>query len=250
MKKTQLPRHPLQAQSEAHRVVIVGTGEQAAIAFEYLTYDSPHEVVAFSADAEHLPQGGYCGLPAVPLDQLARDYPPATHRVFVAVSATRLNRLRRRLFDDVRAAGFGCISYVSSQAFVWPSVPIGANSLVFEDCTIQRGASVGDNVILWSGACVAHSSVIEDDCCLAPHAAVAGFSRVGSGSFLGINCCVADTVSIASDCVVGAGAVVIADTKPRQVYVGNPARATGKDSFEAFGVTGSERAASSQRASS
>ncbi|HET7015822.1 MAG TPA: acetyltransferase [Streptosporangiaceae bacterium] len=235
-----MPKHPLQESAKAERVVIVGTGELAAIAFDYLTHDSPHEVVAFSADASYLPQDGYCGLPAVPLDKVASAYPPAVHRVFVAVSATRLNRLRRRLFNEVRAAGFTCISYVSSQAFVWPSVPIGANSLVFESCTIQRGASVGDNVILWSGACVAHNSVIEDDCFLAPQAAVAGFSRVGSGSFLGVNSCVADAVTIGADCVVGAGAVVIADAKSRQVYVGNPARATGKDSFETFRVTGTD----------
>jgi sugar O-acyltransferase (sialic acid O-acetyltransferase NeuD family) len=233
-----LTRHPLQEPKRAERVVIVGTGEQAAIAFDYLTHDSPHEVVAFSADAKYLPPGGYCGLPAVPLDLLASAYPPATHRVLVAVSATRLNRLRRRLFDEVTTAGFTCVSYVSSQAFVWPSVPIGANSLVFENCTIQRGASIGDNVVLWSGACVAHNSVIEDDCFLAPHAAVAGFSRVGSGSFLGVNSCVADAVTIGADCVVGAGAVVIADAQSRQVYVGNPARASGRDSFETFRVAG------------
>ena len=37
----------------------------------------------------------------------------------------------------------------------------------------------------------------------------------------------------------GAGAVVVKDTDSRQVYVGNPARATGRDSFSAFNVPAS-----------
>jgi sugar O-acyltransferase (sialic acid O-acetyltransferase NeuD family) len=234
-----VPSHPLQWLPKGERVVIIGTGEQAAIAFEYLTHDSPHEVVAFSAEEpfiEKLDDRSYCGLPAVPLGQLAACYPPAEYRAFVAASATQLNRVRRRLFNLVRAAGFDCISYVSSRAFVWPSVQIGHNVFIFEHCVLQHGSRVGDNVLLWNGASVAHQSVIEDDCCLAPNATVAGFCRVGRGSFLGIGCCVSDVLSIASDCIIGAGAVVIRDTETRQVYVGNPARPNGSDSFEVFGV--------------
>ena len=32
------------------------------------------------------------------------------------------------------------------------------------------------------------------------------------------------------------GLVVVANTEPRNVYVGNPPRATGRDSFETFAV--------------
>jgi sugar O-acyltransferase (sialic acid O-acetyltransferase NeuD family) len=218
------------------RVVIIGTGEQAAIADEYLTHDSPHEVVAFSADPQFLGGGSCRGRPAVPLDGLPAACPPQEYRVLVAASSARLNRVRRRLLDVVLAAGYRPISYVSSRAFVSPSALIGENVFVFENCVLQPGARVGDNALLWAGACVAHSSVIEDDCCLAPGAAVAGFCRVGRGSFLGIGCCVSDTVTIAPDCIVGAGAVVIRDTEPRQVYAGNPARPTGRDSFATAGV--------------
>jgi sugar O-acyltransferase (sialic acid O-acetyltransferase NeuD family) len=230
-------RHYLQASPKGERVVIVGTGEQAAIAFEHLTHDSPHEVVAFSAEAGFLGDGSYCGLPVVPLDQLAAAYPPAGHRAFVAISATQLNRLRRRLFDAVKSAGFTCVSYISSHAFVSHNVEIGENTCVFEKSVLQHRARVGDNVIIWSGASLAHQSAVEDDCFIAPLTVVAGFSRVGRGSFLGISSCVADLVSVGADCVIGAGAVVIRDTEPGQVYVGNPARRTGRGSFETFRVT-------------
>jgi sugar O-acyltransferase (sialic acid O-acetyltransferase NeuD family) len=218
-------RHPLQTEFTGERVVIVGTGEWGATAFEYFSYDSPHEIVAFSAEAAFIKSDTYCGLPVVPLEQLAKAYPPDQYSAFVAVSDIQLNRVRRRLFDTVKAAGFRCVSYVSSHTFMLRNVEIGENTFVQENAALEYMVRLGDN------------SVIEDDCYLGPHAAVSGNSRVGRGSFLGVNSCVADGVFVGEDCVIGAGAVVLKDTKPRQVYVGNPARPTGRDSFAAFGVT-------------
>jgi acetyltransferase-like isoleucine patch superfamily enzyme len=78
--------------------------------------------------------------------------------------------------------------------------------------------------------------VIEDDCTLGPLVAIGGNCTVGRGSFLGAGCCLSDSVKIGEDCIIGAGAVVVKDTKPGQVYVGNPARPTGRDSYVTFGV--------------
>jgi sugar O-acyltransferase (sialic acid O-acetyltransferase NeuD family) len=230
-------RHPLQDNVKGERVVIVGTGETAAFAHEYFSYDSPHEVVAFSAEAAFIADDVYCGLPVVPLEELAKTYPPTEYRAFVAVSLTELNRLRRRLFDAVKAAGFGFVSYISSHAFVLPSVEIGENAFVMENVSLEHRVRLGDNVFLGCGVCISHSSVMGDNCYAGPHAVVCGLSTVARGAFLGANCCIADGISVAEDCIIGAGAVVLKDTKPRQVYVGNPARPTGRDSFVTFGVT-------------
>ncbi len=230
-------RHPLQGDIKSERVVIVGTGETASFAHEYFSYDSPHEVVAFSAEAALITDDVYCGLPVVALEELAKTYPPSEYRTFVAVSLTQLNRLRRRLYDAVKAAGFDCVSYISSHAFVLPSVEIGENAFVMENVTLEHRARLGDNVFLGCGVCISHGSVMGDDSYAGPHAVVAGLSTVARGSFLGANSTVTDGISVAEDCIIGAGAVVLGDTKPRQVYVGNPARPTGRDSFVTFGVT-------------
>lgn len=217
-------------------IVIVGTGEQAEIAFEYFTYDSPHEVVAFSSEPQFIKADVLCGLPVIALDQLVRTYSPTDYKAFVAVSATQLNRVRRRLFEVVKAAGYTCVSYISSRAFVWHNVQVGQNTFIFENNVLQHRVSVGDNVILWSGNHVGHRTVIEDDCFITSHVVISGFCTVGRWSYLGVNSSIRDELSIAEDCVIGAGAVVVKDTDPRKVYVGNPARATGKDSHSIFGV--------------
>jgi hypothetical protein len=88
-------RHQMQAATNGGGVVIVGAGEQAALTFEYFTYDSVHEVIAFSAKPDFITTEVFCGLPVVPFDKLAVEYPPTECQAFVAVSATTPARQRQ-----------------------------------------------------------------------------------------------------------------------------------------------------------
>jgi acetyltransferase-like isoleucine patch superfamily enzyme len=96
--------------------------------------------------------------------------------------------------------------------------------------------SVGDNVILWSGNHVGHRTRIADHCFIASHVVISGYCSIGEHTFMGVNSCVGDGLTIGEDAVVGAGAVVVRDLDARGVYVGNPAKATGRDAFDTFGV--------------
>lgn len=222
--------------SNGERVVIVGTGETAAIASEYFSRDTPHEIVAFSAEAQFLTADVYHGLPVVPFEELAKVYSPAKTRVHVAVSYVRLNSIRRRLYLAVKAAGFACVSYASSNAMLASSAEVGENSFIQEFVVLEHGARIGDNVFLGSGASVGYGSVIEADCFFSAHATVGHSCRVGRGSFLGAGCCVTDGCSVAEDCIIGAGTVIRKDTAAGRVYLGNPARSLPRDSFETFGL--------------
>jgi sugar O-acyltransferase (sialic acid O-acetyltransferase NeuD family) len=230
-------QHQQQNPATGERVVIIGTGDHAALAFECFTLDSPHEVVAFSAEPESIRSGRYLGRQVVPFDRLAVVCPPTECRAFVAASAIQLNRVRRRLFDKTKSAGFSFVSYVSRSSFVWNNVEIGENVFIGELNMLHYKVRVGNNVVIASGTHIGHGTVIGDDCYLASRVTFAGDCRVGRGCFVGVGSCIANNRSLAEDCVIGTGAVVVKDTKPRQVYVGNPARPTGRDSFETFGVT-------------
>jgi sugar O-acyltransferase (sialic acid O-acetyltransferase NeuD family) len=222
------------------KIVVVGAGEQAELAYEYFTHDSPHEVVAFSVESEFLDNEELFGLPVIPFEEITEQYGPGEYRAFVAISSTQLNRIRTRLYREVKERGYQCVSYVSSHAFVWHNVEIGENTFVFENNVLQYGVSVGDNVILWSGNHVGHQTKIEDNCFVSSHVVISGFCTIGNGSFLGVNSTFGDGLTVGRDCVIGAGAVVVKDTEPRKVYVGNPAKPLDRDSFETFGVQESQ----------
>jgi sugar O-acyltransferase (sialic acid O-acetyltransferase NeuD family) len=230
--------HEAQSPAEAHRLVIVGAGEQADIAYEYFTHDSPHEVVAFAVESAYREEDEHEDLPVVDLEGLSERYPPSEHRAFVALASQQLNRVRRRLFDAVKSQGFDCVSFVSPHAFVWHNVQIGENCLIFENNVLQHHVSIGDNCVLWSGNHVGHRTAIEQDVFMASHVVVSGYCRIGARSFVGVNSTFGDNVEIAEDSVIGAGAVVVKTiAEPRGVHVGSPARATGRDSFATFGVS-------------
>src|SRR5262249_54820124 len=153
----------------------VGAGEQAELAYEYFTHDSPREVVAFTVDPQFIEREELFGLPVFALEQLPERYPPDEFDAFVAISSTQLNRIRMRLFAKVKEWGYECPSYVSSHAFVWHNVEIGENSFIFENNVLQYGVKVGDNAILWSGNHVGHQTKIEDHCFVTSHVVISGF---------------------------------------------------------------------------
>ena len=74
---------------------------------------------------------------------------------------------------------------------------------------------------MWSGNHIGHHAVIEDDVFVTSHVVVSGGTRVGRGSFLGVNATLRDHITIGERCVVGAGALILADAEPGGVYLGN-----------------------------
>ena len=213
------------ATSDGRRLVIVGTGPQAAIACECFRHDSPYEVAAVSAEAPLSAAGACRGLPVVPFGDLAAAYPPSRYLAFAAASPAAGNRVSgRQLYDKVKSAGYSCASYVSSRAYAARSASLGENTFVHAGAALQHEATIGNNVVIGSGACVGHSAVVEDDCFVGPHVAIPGFCHIGRGSFLGANSCLADNIRIATDCVINPGAVILRNTEQGRAYTGNPAR--------------------------
>jgi sugar O-acyltransferase (sialic acid O-acetyltransferase NeuD family) len=214
--------HPLTMASPP-KVVIIGAGEFAEIAYEYLTEDSPYEVVGFSIGRDFLNRQEINGLPVVPFDQLESHFNPAEHAAIVAVTYAHLNRVRTKLYEETKRKGFRLCSYVSSNAFVWRDVEIGENCFIFENNVLQYGVRVGNNVVLWSGNHIGHQTRIHDNCFVSSHVVVSGYCEIGANCFLGVNSTFIDNLVIAEDTVVGAGAVVIRNTESGKVYKGNPA---------------------------
>jgi sugar O-acyltransferase (sialic acid O-acetyltransferase NeuD family) len=217
-------------------IVVVGAGEQAEIAYEYFTHDSRHTVAGFAVEGAYLDRNELNGLPVVALEEVEQRFPPERNAAFIGISSTKLNRVRTRLYEHMKATGYAFATYVSSKAFIWHNVSIGENSMIFENNVLQHRVEVGHNAILWSGNHVGHQTHIGDHCFVSSHVVISGFCRVGRSSFLGVNSCVADYLTIGEDCVVGAGAVVVKDCEPGKVYVGNPARPLDRSSFDSFQV--------------
>jgi sugar O-acyltransferase (sialic acid O-acetyltransferase NeuD family) len=217
-------------------VIIIGDGETAELAYEYFTHDSPHEVVAFSVEREYAKKDELFGLPVVLFEEVEKLFPPTEYSAFAAISYTKLNRVRTRLYQETKLKGYELVSYVSSKAFVWHNVEIGENCFILENNVIQYAVRLGNNVVMWSGNHVGHQTVVRDNVFVSSHVVISGYCEIGQNCFLGVNSCIANNVTIAQDCLIGMGAVINKDTEARKVYVGNPSRVI-KDSFAVYGLT-------------
>jgi sugar O-acyltransferase (sialic acid O-acetyltransferase NeuD family) len=219
------------------KLVIVGDGETAEIAYEYFTYDSKYQVVAFSVEKAYRKHDTLFKLPVVPFEDLEKFYSPKKYELYIAISYTELNKVRTRLYKQAKAKGYKLASYVSSKAFVWHNVEIGENCFIFENNTLQYHVKIGNNVTLWSGNHIGHRTVIKDNTFVSSHVTVSGYCEIGESCFIGVNSTLVGAVKIADDCVIGAGAVVLHNTFRGLVYVGNPAHPLkDKTSFESFNV--------------
>lgn len=198
--------------AKSRKLVIVGDSAFAEIAREYFDADTGYDVVAFAVETAYLKQAELHGLPVVALETLEARFAPDAHDVFVAVTYTQLNRLRRRLASQAKARGYALASYVSPRAFVWRNVELGEHCFVFEDNTLQPFVRIGENVVLWSGNHVGHHSVVEAHCFIASHVVISGFCTIGQHSFLGVNATVANNVKVGADNWVGPNVALMKDT--------------------------------------
>ncbi|RJX19157.1 MAG: acetyltransferase [Desulforudis sp.] len=219
-----------------NKVIIVGDSAFAEIAYEYFLHDTDFEVVAFSVENKYLERGSLFGVPIVPFETLERSYDPGQHKVFVAITYIKLNRVRTKLCNEARKKGFELATYVSSKAFVWDNVQIGENCFIFENNVIQPFVKIGNNVIVWSGNHIGHHSIIKDNCFISSHAVISGFVEMGENCFIGVNSTISNNIKIARNCVIGAGALILKDTGADEVYKGLKASAAESSSLELFNV--------------
>ena len=199
-------------------VVVFGTGQWADLAHFYLTHDSPHEVAAFTLDRNYLQEAEHRGLPVVAFDEVEEQYPPDAYEMFIPISFKRMNHLRAEKFGAAKEKGYRLVSYVSSKATTWPGFECGENCFIFEDNTVQPFVEIGDDVVLWSGNHIGHHAVIKDHVMVTSHVVISGACTVEPYCFFGVNSTVRDETVVARETLVGAGAVILRDTKEFEIY--------------------------------
>ena len=204
------------------KLVIVGAGEFALIAYEYFTYDSDYEVVGFAVEQVFLTSPTLMDLPVVAVETIETHFPPTNHAAYVAITFTQLNRARTRLYHTMKNKGYTLANYISSKAFVWRNAVLGGNVFIFEHNVIQPFTRIGNNVVMWSGNHVGHQSVIEDNCFISSHVVISGYCTIGENSFLGVNTTISNNLNIAKDNFTRPATVILKNTEENTIYDGNP----------------------------
>jgi sugar O-acyltransferase (sialic acid O-acetyltransferase NeuD family) len=207
------------------KVIIFGIQDFAQLARFYLQHDSEHEVAAFCVNEQYLPEDAmFDGVPVIAFEKIETSHPPAEFRFFAPMSPKGMNRLRESVYNEIKAKGYELISYISSNATVFPGAQIGDNCFILEDNTIQPFTTIGNNAVLWSGNHIGHHCTIKDHVSFTSHVVLSGHCVVEPYAFFGVNATIRDGVQIAEGTFVAMAAAITRDTEPWGVYKGNPAK--------------------------
>jgi sugar O-acyltransferase (sialic acid O-acetyltransferase NeuD family) len=201
-------------------LIIFGIGNIAQLAHFYFSVDSDYEIVAFTVDAAYLTETTFCDLPVIAFEEISKHYTPEQYEIFIALSYSKLNAIRKDKYLAAKALGYRFASFISSHATILNEGRIGENCFIFEDNTIQPFVTIGNNVTLWSGNHIGHHSTIKDNCFIATHVVISGGVEIGEQCFIGVNATLRDHIKIGEKCVIGAGALLLADAEPEGVYIG------------------------------
>ena len=203
-----------------NKLLLFGAGETARLALEYFSIDSDYDVIALVVDDHYSNNATWLSNSNIEVisSKNLEMFSPKDYHMFCALGSSRLNRDRYRVYLRMKSLGYELASYISSRAYLSPSVTVGEHAFILEGNVIQSGCRIGSNVTLWSGNHVGHGSIIGDNVFVSSHVVMAGFSRIGDNTFIGINSTVCDNVSVAKDNFIGAGSLISKDTGEREVY--------------------------------
>lgn len=214
------------------RVIVFGNSTLSSLNHFYLTYDSPHKVVAFTVDSAYMTGASFNGLPIVPFEDLESTYPPTEYELSILLGYRNVNQLRAQKYDQAKIKGYNLINYISSRAVIWQNVTLGDNCYIYENAILQPFASIGNDVILGPGSLIGHHSTIKDHCFIAARTTLLGCVTVEPYCVLGANATITDSTTVGRESIIGSSALINRDVEERSVYISSGAQLLPKPSNE------------------
>ncbi|OYN87981.1 NeuD/PglB/VioB family sugar acetyltransferase [Parenemella sanctibonifatiensis] len=204
-----------------HELVGIGAGGNATCIAE-LADSCGYRITRFLDDAPDKWGTSIDGIPvtgpiSAGLDELAPGAP-------VALTFGN-NQLRWSWHASVRSRGLSIPSLISPLAVISPTAKLEDGVYAHSLAHVWSHVRIATGTILHPHATVSHHCTVGRGSFLATNVNIGGSITIGEGAMFGTSSTVSTGVhSVGAQTYVGAGAVVIRDTEPFGVYVGNPAR--------------------------
>ncbi len=139
------------------------------------------------------------------------------HQAVNAVGGIGNLPVRKKVFQDLKNAGFNFPTIVHPTAFVESSAELSNGIQVFPQAYIGSDVHCGFGAIINSGAIVSHDCVLGDYVNLSPGAILAGEVNVGSNVLIGMGATVNLRVNIGVGARIGNGATIKEDVPPNAI---------------------------------
>jgi len=201
------------------RVVIIGAGDQGAVAESCLGRQKDLEFVGFLDDSSS------CAGSRKIVGKVS-DFGKFRDCYFhVAIGK---NPPRRRIFELLKESKCNFINLAHPRAFVEDGVSLGENVFVGANAYVNVGSSIGDNTIINNGCVIEHDNLVGKHCHLTPGVVTGGGVKIGDSVFVGLRSVIRDHIELGEGSFIGMGSVVVKDV-PAGVMVYNRLELITKD---------------------
>jgi sugar O-acyltransferase (sialic acid O-acetyltransferase NeuD family) len=103
-------------------------------------------------------------------------------------------------------------------------VELGEGNIINANAVFTTEIKIGSFNYFNRCCSVSHDVKIGDFCFIHAGVHLSGESDIGSRVWFGVNSTIIQVLKIGDDSIIGAGAVILKDVKPKAVMVGNPAK--------------------------
>jgi sugar O-acyltransferase (sialic acid O-acetyltransferase NeuD family) len=200
-------------------LIIFGIGKIAEVVYYYAKEECNYDVVAFTVDGQHKKLETFQGLPVVAFENIELTHDSDQYDMFVAVGYHDLNKLRERKCSEAISKGYKLVSVVSPLVNLPTNVSIGWNCFIMPPSLIHPCVQIKNNVFVFSGAMIAHHSVIDDNCWLTSCCNISGNVKIGANTFIAVNATIGHSVNIGKNCFLGANTLVTRNLEDEKVVI-------------------------------
>ena len=216
-----LPLNLLERKTIMTRLVIIGAGGHGKVIADTASCTQRWSEIVFLDDRY---SQGYTQVSKWAVIGNSTHYRPLLQPTDAILVGIGNNSVREKIFNELLSLNLQIPLLVHPTAYVSSTVNIGIGTVVFAQAAINVDAQIGMGCIINTSASVDHDCILGDFCHISPGAHLAGGTKVGPRSWLGVGSVTKQLVEIGHDCMIGAGAAVVQNVYNETIVMGVPAR--------------------------
>jgi len=193
------------------KLVLVGTNTLAAQTVDFIERYKLYEIIGFTVNEKYIKEPTFMGKPVFPVEHLEDYIDKDTVKLFCTVSwYNHLNRVRKKMFDELKEKGFTFANLISPHALVYTD-DIGEGNWIHDFAHIGHGVKIGNNNVFRMKCVIGHNCVIGNHNFFGVDSVTGGYGYYGDCCFTGLKALVFNRIAVGNRCVIGAGSILKSD---------------------------------------
>lgn len=202
------------------KLILYGNTEFAKMMKYYIDTDTDREVACYTVEEKYINEKQIGLIDVVPFENInIKLYPIEQYEILICIGYSKMNNVRKRIFNKCKNMGYTVASYVHSSTKIPHGTKIGEGNIILENVTIQPFVKLGNSNLIWYNSTIAHNCVVGNFNTLCGMSSLSGCVKIGDNCFIGNNATIKDHILIRDYTLVGAASYINKDTEKYSVYV-------------------------------